>query len=224
MIDDNGARALIASILKSAYDDYTKGKSCPEWCQFYNTCAEEKKNKGGTVLTPGRKVDKNQCDAREFLHSAWCATLTEGLDLDHKEYIAVCIKNHRLSKNTYRYIEGQIRDYKKIKKEMENLKEDIINSSPISQEVRGTDTGDSTSSKAIKISLDKKISGMDKTVKAIEKVYNDLSHDKKAVMTDIWERRYTDTGIADKIGVSERTVRYWRQNMIYQVAIELKYL
>jgi RinA family phage transcriptional activator len=224
MIDDNGARALIASILKSAYDDYTNGEGCPEWCEFYDTCAEEKKNKNGTVLVPGRKVDKNQCDAREFLYSAWCATLTEGLGLDHKEYIAVCIKNHRLSKNTYRYIEGQIRDYKRIKKEMENLKEDIINSSPISQEVRGTDTGDSTASKVIKISLDKKISGMDKTVKAIEKVYNGLSHDKKAVMTDIWERKYTCLGMADMVGVDERTIRRWQQNIIYSVAIELKYL
>lgn len=100
MIDDIGARALIAAVLKKAHDDYTEGKSCPEWCQYKDECET-------------KKIDKNQCDARDFLHSAWCATLTEGLGLDHKEYIAVCIKNRRLSKNTYRYIEGQIRDYKK---------------------------------------------------------------------------------------------------------------
>lgn len=210
MIDDMGARALIAAVLKKAYDDYTEGESCPEWCQYKEKC----KNK---------KVDKNQCDAREFLHSAWCATLAEGLDLDYKKYIAVCIKNHRLSKNTYRYIEGQIRNYKKIKKEMENLKEDIINSSPM-QDVRSTDLGDPTASKAVKISLDKKISAMEKTVKAIEKVYNDLSHDKKAVMTDMWERKYTCLGMADMIGVDERTIRRWQQTIIYSVAVELKYL
>lgn len=210
MMDDMGARALIAAVLKKAYDDYTEGESCPEWCQYKEKC----KNK---------KVDKNQCDAREFLHSAWCATLAEGLDLDYKKYIAVCIKNHRLSKNTYRYIEGQIRDYKRIKKEMENLKEDIINSSPM-QDVRSTDLGDPTASKAVKISLDKKISAMEKTVKAIEKVYNDLSHDKKAVMTDMWERKYTCLGMADMIGVDERTIRRWQQTIIYSVAVELKYL
>lgn len=209
-MDDMGARALIAAVLKKAYDDYTEGESCPEWCQYKEKC----KNK---------KVDKNQCDAREFLHSAWCATLAEGLDLDYKKYIAVCIKNHRLSKNTYRYIEGQIRDYKRIKKEMENLKEDIINSSPM-QDVRSTDLGDPTASKAVKISLDKKISAMEKTVKAIEKVYNDLSHDKKAVMTDMWERKYTCLGMADMIGVDERTIRRWQQTIIYSVAVELKYL
>lgn len=223
-MDESGARALIASILKSAYDDYTEGEGCPEWCQFYNTCEDEKKNKGGTVLVPGRKVDKDQCSARDFIHSAWCAALTDGIYLDHKEYVAVCIKNRRLSKNTYKYIEGQIRDYKRIKKEVENLKDDIINSSPISQEVRGTSTGDPTASKALKISLDRQISGMDKTVKAIEKVHTRLSPNKKEVMENIWDRRYTDTGIADKIGVDERTIRRWRQNIIYSVAIELKYL
>lgn len=223
-MDENGARALIASILKSAYDDYTEGESCPEWCQFYNTCEDEKKNKGGTVLVPGRKVDKNQCSARDFIHSAWCATLTEGIGLDYKEYVAVCIKNRRLSKNTYRYIEGQIRDYKRIKKEVESLKDDIINKGPMAQEVRGTSTGDPTASKALKISLDRQISGMDKTVKAIEKVHTRLSPDKKEVMENIWDRRYTDTGLADKIGVDERTIRRWRQNIIYSVAIELKYL
>lgn len=223
-MDENGARALIASILKSAYDDYTEGEGCPEWCQFYDTCEDEKKNKGGTVLVPGRKVNKDQCSARDFIHSAWCAALTDGINLDHKEYIAVCIKNRRLSKNTYRYIEGQIRDYKRIKKEVENLKDDIINSSPVTQEVRGTDLGDTTASKAIKISLNKQIAAMDKTVKAIEKVYNNLNRDKKAVMANIWDRRYTNIGLADKIGVDERTVRRWRQNIIYSVAIELKHL
>lgn len=211
MMDDMGARALIAAVLKKAYDDYTEGESCPEWCQYKEKC----KNK---------KVDKNQCDAREFLHSAWCATLAEGLDIDHKEYIAVCIKNRRLSKNTYRYIERQIRDYKKIKKELENLKDGIINSPIILQEVRNPTLGDPTASKAIKISLDKKISAMEQTVKAIEKVYNEFNHDKKKVMENIWAMKYTTTGLADIIGVDERTIRRWRQSIIYSVAIELKYL
>ena len=78
--------------------------------------------------------------------------------------------------------------------------------------------------KAIKLSLNNKLAGMERRVKAIEKVYAGLSKDKKVAIENIWTRKYTDIGLADTIGVDERTIRRWRQQIIYSVAIELKYL
>lgn len=210
-MDDSGARRLMAAILKQAYDDYTKGDSCPAWCQFKDECKT-------------MKIDKNECDAKRFIHSAWCATLLDGLGLDHQEYINACLKKHRLSKNTYRYIENEIKSYKNKKRELERLKGDIIHSTPIPQEIRGSNTGDTTADKAIKISLDKKIADMERTIKAIEKIFNSLDKDKKEVMQQIWERKYTNLGLAEKIGVDERTIRRWKNRIIYAVAIELNYL
>ena len=86
---------LIASILKQAHEDYTKDESCPEWCQFKDTCKEQ-------------KMDNMRCDARKFIHSAWCATLCEGINIDQEDYIKACIEKHRLSKNIYRYVENEI--------------------------------------------------------------------------------------------------------------------
>ena len=104
IIDDNGARRLIASILKKACEDYTSDKLCPEWCSFKDTCEL-------------KQVDDEHCDAKRFIHSAWCATLCDSLDIDHEEYVAVCIKKHRLSKNTLKYVEQEIRQYKNNQKE-----------------------------------------------------------------------------------------------------------
>ena len=211
MINDTGAKSLMASILKQAYDDYTKDKSCPEWCPFKGECET-------------KKIDKQACDAKNFIHSAWCATLCDELGLDVEEYIKTCIEKHRLSKNIYKYIEGEIRSYRNTKKEIENIKMDIITKPPKPEEIRGTDIGDSTANKALKISMDRKILEMQQTVRGIEKVHKTLSNNKKVVMENYWNNQYTNFGIAQRLGVEERTVRRWKQQIVYTVAIELKYL
>ena len=210
-MDDVGARKLIASILKKAHEDYTKDESCPEWCQFKDECDAKKKDRDG-------------CDARKFIHSAWCAALCEGLDIDREKYIKTCIEKYRLSKNTYRYVENEIRLYKHTQKELERLKNDLINESSLAPEVRGTDVGDPTANKVIKLRLNKKILDMEKTIAAIEKVYRTLTGDKKTVMEEYWIGRYTTPGLAGKLGVNETTVRRWKRFIVYSVAIELKYL
>ncbi|NCD08084.1 MAG: hypothetical protein EOL98_01420 [Negativicutes bacterium] len=211
IIDNNGARRLIASILKKACDDYTSDNLCPAWCAFKDTCEL-------------KKVDDEQCDAKRFIHSAWCATLCDSLDIDHEEYVAVCIKKHRLSKNTLKYVEQEIRQYKNNQKELNRLKNAIIMETPEKQEGRSNAIGNSTASKAIKISMDRKIVELDRTQKAIETIYQRLCHDKQALMEEYWNRRYTNSGLADKLGVDERTIRRWKQYIVYSVAAELNYL
>lgn len=210
-IDDVGARRLIASILKKACDDYISDKGCPAWCSFQDSCTN-------------KKVDAKHCDAKRFIHSAWCATLCDGLNLDHEEYVAVCIKKHRLSKNTFKYVEQEIRVYKSTLKELTQMKNDIILESPEKQEGRSSFIGNSTANKAIKISMDRKIIELEKTKKAIEATYQKLCRDKQAVMEEYWQNRYTTSGMADKLGVDERTIRRWKQQIVYAVALELNFL
>lgn len=210
-IDDIGARRLIASILKRAYDDYTNDKGCPKWCSFKDSCTDN-------------KIDAEHCDARRFIYSAWCATLCDGLSIDHEEYIAVCIKKHRLSKNAFKYVEQEIRQYKNNLKELNQLKNDIILETPEKQEGRSNAIGNSTASKAVKLSMDRKVIELENTRKAIETVYQRLSHDKQSVMEEYWQSRYTTAGLAYRLGVDERTVRRWKQYIVYSVAAELNYL
>ncbi len=210
-IDDVAARRLIASILKQAVDDCTNKKGCPEWCLYKDSCTE-------------RKNDADHCDARRFIHSAWCATLCDGMNIDHDEYVAVCIKKHRLSKNTFKYVEQEIRQYKNSVKELNRLKNDIILEAPERQEGRSNAIGNSTASKAVKISMDKKILELERVKNAIEKTYRELCSDKQSVMESYWQSRYTTAGLAYKLGVDERTIRRWKQYIVYSVAAELNYL
>ena len=210
-IDDFGARRLITSILQKASEDYANDKGCPEWCSFKDSCELN-------------QFDANHCDANRFIHSAWCATLCDGLNIDHEEYVTVCIKKHRLSKNTFKYVEQEIRQYKNNQKELNWLKNDIILEAPERQEGRSNAIGNSTASKAVKISMDRKIVDLEKTQKAIETIYQRLCQDKRAVMEEYWIGRYTTSGLADKLGIDERTVQRWKQYIVYSVAAELNYL
>ena len=210
-LDDVGARRLMANILKKACDDYAGDKGCPEWCAFKDSCNLS-------------HVDAEHCDAKRFIHSAWCATLCDGLNIDHEEYVAACIKKHRLSKNTFKYVEQEIRQYKNNLKEMNRLKNDIIQEAPEKQNGRSSGLSDSTAAKAVKLSMNRKISELEKSQKAIETIYHRLCPDKQSVMEEYWQSRYTNAGLAYKLGVDERTIRRWKQHIVYLVAAELNYL
>ncbi len=210
-LDDVGARRLMANILKKACEDYAGDKGCPEWCAFKDSCNLS-------------HVDPEHCDAKRFIHSAWCATLCDGLNIDHEEYVAACIKKHRLSKNTFKYVEQEIRQYKNNLKELSRIKNDIIQETPEKQNGRSSGLGDSTAAKAVKLSMDRKISELEKSQKAIATIYHRLCQDKQSVMEEYWQSRYTNAGLAYKLGVDERTIRRWKQHIVYLVAAELNYL
>ena len=210
-LDDIGARRLMANILKKACEDYASNKGCPEWCAFKDSCNLS-------------KADAQHCDAKRFIHSAWCATLCDALNVDPEEYVAVCIKKHRLSKNTFKYVEQEIRQYKNNLKELSRLKNDIIQEAPEKQNGRSSSLGDSTATKAVKLSMNRKISELEKNQKAIETIYHRLCQDKQSVMEEYWQSRYTNAGLAFKLGVDERTIRRWKQHIVYLVAAELNYL
>ena len=210
-LDDVGARSLMANILKKACEDYAGDKGCPEWCSFKESCTLS-------------QDDAEHCDAKRFIHSAWCATLCDGLNIDHEEYVAVCIKKHRLSKNTFKYVEQEIRQYKNNLKELNQLKNDIIQETTEKQNGRSSGLGDSTAAKAVKLSMDRKISELEKSQKAIEIIYHRLCQAKQSVMEEYWQSRYTNAGLAYKLGVDERTIRRWKQHIVYLVAAELNYL
>lgn len=210
-MDDIGARRLMASILKKACDDYANDKGCPEWCSFKESCKLA-------------RFDAEHCDARCFIHSAWCATLCDGLNIEHEEYVTVCIKKHRLSKNTFKYVEQEIRQYKNNVKELSRLKNDIILESQEKSNGRSSGQGDSTAAKAVKLSMDRKVTELEKNQKAIETIYQRLSQGRQAVMEEYWQSRYTNAGLSYKLGVDERTIRRWKQHIVYSVAAELNYL
>ena len=92
------------------------------------------------------------------------------------------------------------------------------------QEGRSSSLGDSTAAKAVNLSMNRKVTELEKTRKAIETIYQGLCQDKQAVMEEYWQSRYTTAGLSYKLGVDERTIRRWKQYIVYCVAAELNYL
>ena len=211
-MDDNGARSLIAAILKQAYTDYTSSDACPEFCEYKASCEKNK------------KPTTEYCSAKKFIRSAWCATMAEQIDIDHNAYVATCIKNNRLSRNTYQYVKRLICEHNNTIKRLDAMKRNMILSTGEAQEIRGTDVGDRTANTAIKISLDRQIRETEKQIKAVRKIHNSLTSERKAVMENFWLNRYTNTGLAERLRCGERTIKRWKQQVVYSVAYEMNLL
>ena len=201
-MDDVGAKKLIAGILKKAYEDYTE--------------------------TPSEN-NIHFRDARKFLHSAWCATLCDGLEIDKQSYIDKNIDKCRLTKNVTRFIVGELRAFEANKKIINGVKNDIILASAEQNEVRSSSPGDSTLSKVIqiegKIYSDKQLRQMQTIVNAIQLVYNRLDNNRKELIDKcFFKQRYTLEGMAYKLNISRATAYNWKTEIIREIAIELGYL
>jgi hypothetical protein len=78
LINDNaGAKALIASVLTLALQDYANSGGCPEGCLFVLEC-------------PQWKSDTKYQEAKAFIHSDWCGALCEGVEVAHEAYLNAC--------------------------------------------------------------------------------------------------------------------------------------
>ena len=215
-MNEEGAKRLISSILRQAYDDYTTTQQCPEYCELYDTCQN-------------RNTDRDHCEAKKFLHSAWCASLCDGIGVDHQGFVEKAIDKCRLSKNTFKYIEGELRAYKQMEKQLESISTEVILETPLPQEGHSSTPGNPTMQKAIKINnkiySNPQLRQMQKEVDAIRTVYYQCD-DKKRQIIELcyWKQQLTTEGIAYRLGVDRRTISRWKQKIIYDIAIKLGYL
>ena len=212
-MDNDGARKLIASILRQAHEDYVHTTSCPEWCTLYDTC--ENKN-----------IDHAHCDAKEFIHSAWCATLCDGVDKNVDNYINTAIQQCRLSKNTYKFVEGELRNYRFQAKALKEFKDNILYGTPVKQEGGKSNLpGDPTCSKTIAMLTDRRTQKLRESVEAIEEIYRQCDNRQRRLMDEYYfDNKYTTEGIAYRLDVDRRTINRWKQKIVYAVAIKLGYL
>lgn len=212
-ITNDGARQLMAAILKQAHEDYIQDQ-CPDWCPVINTCMNKNK-------------PKECCDAKKFIHSAWCATLCDGLNIEHVDFVNTTIDKASVSKETFKYIESELRNYKQSCTELENMKRNIILAAPIIENPEGKsyETSNSTMAKATKILNDRKIYRLNSTVDAIKTVYSQCGKDKQELIRlKYWENKYKDTGIMDVLGIERATFYRWRKAIVLNIAVKLGYL
>lgn len=131
-----------------------------------------------------------------------------------------------LNRNTKKYIEHEITDYQRTKREYERLKDEILYGQSSDDENIGGGKGNLPTSqvenRVIKRMQSKQIQRLERVISAIESVYMSLdSYKQDFWRMCFWERKYTISGLASKFNISRRTAFRWKNQIVILVAKEL---
>ena len=206
-MDESGAKALVAAVLKLAHEDYVSGRlDDPE---------------------VSNKVDHNAADARVFLHGQWCRDLCDMIEVDYEKFVEVTIKKSRLAAPVFKYIEAEVKDYHNSVAKIEEIKRDLIEETQVETNKGGKSlsVGNPTESKAIKIISSTQLKRLESIVKAIGAVYESSdSQRQELVKRKYWQHIYQDEGIMNVLGIGRDTFYRWKREFILKVALKLGYL
>lgn len=130
---------------------------------------------------------------------------------------------------TRRHIENLLRSYKEMYKEYEELRQDILNESPLPPDgmPRGGETSDPTHGKVVRLMSNPRLRNMEVTIRAISNVMACLPPEKvRLIELKYWARPQilTDEGIAIELNCGVATVYRWTNRVIEDVAYELGYV
>ncbi len=130
----------------------------------------------------------------------------------------------KLKNGSFKHVESELYHYHETKREIEQLKSDILHGTrPTDENVGGGRSnlpGSPTENKAIAMVANRQIMQLENIIQAIDDVVNQLPSDKrKLVELKYWTRpqMLTWDGIALNLCVSRRTVERWRADIVNQI-------
>ncbi len=132
----------------------------------------------------------------------------------------------KLNKNYYGHIEHELFNYKNNKQELEELTDEIINSSPLQSgnRVQTSTLSDETGSKALKLISNARIKRLEDTIRSIDTAIRILKSDAepgkyKLLEMKYFECQYTDKRIAEELCISMETYYRWKRQIVSLVAM-----
>lgn len=132
---------------------------------------------------------------------------------------------NKIKRDVFRHVEAELYAYPFRKKEIARLREEILHPHKPEDEQNiksmGNKIGDPTAKKAIALAGHAKLLHLERVADAIEEVYNRLPEPKQELIrVKYWTspQRLTTVGICDELGISERTFRRWRVQIITDIA------
>lgn len=127
-----------------------------------------------------------------------------------------------MKKSVFRYIEAELYDYHETLKEIDLLREEIIEGSQRLASGKSTHISDPTASKVSRLLMDRRIRRLEEVATAIGRVYDNIPREKQRLIElKYWDKRYTNTGVAQELHVGEMTFYRWRRHIIEAIAQEL---
>lgn len=127
------------------------------------------------------------------------------------------------------FIEAELRDYHKTKKDLEEAKEDIASEGiiPTMSHAQSGPTykiNRATESKAMKLVTNKRIKRMEDVINAIDIVLGELPEDRiELIELKYWQRprKLTDAGIWTRLSIDRSTFYRWDYGIKIAIAVEL---
>lgn len=129
-----------------------------------------------------------------------------------------------MKKSVFRYIEAELYDYHETLKEIDLLREEILEGSSRVKVSGGKSPSksDPTASKVSRLLMDRRLQRLEEVATAIGKVFEQLPREKqKLVELKYWDGRYSNAGVAHELHIGEMTFYRWRRQIIQAVAREL---
>lgn len=132
----------------------------------------------------------------------------------------------KLNKHYYRHVEHELFSYRNNKQELEELTDDIINSSgsPSEERVQTSILSDETGTKALKLISNARIKRLEETIRSVDTAIRILKVDAepgkyKLLEMKYFDCQYTDKRIADELCISIETYYRWKRQIVSLVAM-----
>ncbi len=120
----------------------------------------------------------------------------------------------------------ELENYHETRAELKDLVNDILEESPEPFDglPRGSGVGDPTGRKVTVLSANKRIQHLERTLRAIDGVLDNLDPEKmRLVELKYWQKpkRLDDVGIAMELHISRRTLYYWTDEICLAIATRM---
>lgn len=129
----------------------------------------------------------------------------------------------KIDKKVYKYIDYELQHYEENKRELERLREEILDkgTTPADGQPRSNTTGNPTEQKAMKLVSSTALLKIERNLKAIDRVYNQLSEEYRRFFEYNYMKQVGIVKVCQEVGIEERTYYRWKDNIIYNVGMEL---
>ena len=128
----------------------------------------------------------------------------------------------KLDKNIYKYVEHELYNYNNSKKELEDLKYEVIEFSKKSDGLpKGNNISNPTEDKVFKIIENERITYLSKIIKNIDHVLNNLDEIYRKLFKLKYIEKNTAKYIFRELNISERTYYNYKNNIVLKVAKRL---
>lgn len=129
----------------------------------------------------------------------------------------------KIDRRVYKYIEYEMYHYIEYKKEIANIREEILEGSPEPPDgqPKGSGTSNPTENKALKLITPKGYSEMEKTISSIDTALSLLSERQKEIFKLQYVNQENVNAICRKLYISYETFNRDRRKVVEKVGLEL---